>query len=98
MPPSVNAWYIGNPLATVSESRYDAQMNWPSLIADLQARNLSLTQIAALCRCGQSTLSDLKNKDGREPAFSLGQELIRLHKSSDRDLSRALAATEAKAA
>lgn len=72
-------------------------MNWSSLISELQARSLSLTQIAALCGCGQSTLSDLKSGASREPRASLSQELLRLQKSTDRSIARSLAALETKA-
>lgn len=55
-------------------------MDWQLLIADLQKRGLSQSQIATACNCGQATISDLANKPEREPSFKLGQALIALRK------------------
>lgn len=67
-------------------------MDWPSIISDLQARKLSLVQIAKLCGAGQATISDIKLKPGRDPSFTLGQALLHLHKASDREIARLLKA------
>jgi hypothetical protein len=56
-------------------------MNWQKLIADLQARGLRQVDIASLCDCRQSTVSDLATGITKEPSFTLGQSLIALHKS-----------------
>lgn len=69
-------------------------MDWPSLISDLQTRGLSLTQIGKLCEAGQATISDLKNKPGREPAFQLGQSILRLSRANDKALARLKAGIE----
>jgi predicted XRE-type DNA-binding protein len=56
-------------------------MNWQKLIADLQARGLRQVDIAALCGCTQSSISDLARGLNTKPSFVLGQALIELHKS-----------------
>jgi hypothetical protein len=76
-------------------------MDWPLLISDLQARGLSLLQTARICGCAQGTLSDLKGGRTKEPAYALGQSLIKLQKASDREIARLLKQSdvaEAKAA
>jgi transcriptional regulator with XRE-family HTH domain len=56
-------------------------MDWQSLIADLKSRNLTQHDIAAFCKCKQSTVSDLSRGITKRPNFELGQALIALHKS-----------------
>ncbi len=72
-------------------------MDWPSLITDIQKRGLSQMQIAAICGCGQATISDLYKGTTAEPRFALGQQLIVLAKASDRELRRLRARAESKA-
>lgn len=45
-------------------------------------------QIAAICDCGQTTISDLLKGTTTDPKFALGQQLIVLSKASDRELKR----------
>lgn len=53
-------------------------MDWKSLIAELQGFGLTQAQVAAICGCGQGTLSDLANGHTKEPRFSLGKALEEL--------------------
>jgi transcriptional regulator with XRE-family HTH domain len=50
-------------------------MDWTSFIAELQSHGLSQPQIAAVCGCGQATISDLASGKTKEPRDSLGQAL-----------------------
>ena len=59
-------------------------MNWQSLIADIQTRGMSQSQIASACDCGQATVSELANGKNTNPSFKLAQALIALHKSATR--------------
>ena len=54
-------------------------MDWKSLIADLQRHGYTQPQIAAVCGCGQATISDLAKGNTKEPRHSLGEALRRLH-------------------
>jgi predicted XRE-type DNA-binding protein len=73
-------------------------MDWQLIIADIQKRGLSQSQIASACHCGQATVSDLSNGKTKQPSFVLGQALLALSKASDRTIARhKLPATEAKA-
>lgn len=55
-------------------------MDWKSLIAVLQSRGLTQAQIAAECKCGQPSISDLATGKTLEPRFSLGEALLSLLK------------------
>ncbi len=55
-------------------------MDWKSLIAQIQAHGLSQPQIAAICGCGQATVSDLARGATGDPRDSLGQSLRELLK------------------
>lgn len=66
-------------------------MDWKSLIAEIQAHSLSQAQIAAVCGCGQATISDLASGRAKEPRYSLGVALEAL-------LARAKAEKAAEAA
>lgn len=57
-------------------------MDWEQLIAELVARRMSQTQIAAACGCGQATIADLANGKTKEPRHSLGETLRALHAST----------------
>jgi predicted XRE-type DNA-binding protein len=70
-------------------------MNWQSLIADLRARNFRQVDIAAICNCKQSTISDLATGETEQPSFALGQSLIALHKSRRKGPSAAKSRAEA---
>ena len=50
-------------------------MDWKSLIAEIQAHGLTQPQIAALCGCGQATVSDLANGKTSDPRHTLGESL-----------------------
>jgi predicted XRE-type DNA-binding protein len=56
-------------------------MDWQSLISDLQARDFRQVDLAEICKCKQSTISDLATGKTKVPNFMLGQSLIALHKS-----------------
>ena len=67
-------------------------MDWQSLIADLKSRGFRQEDIAAICKCKQSTVSDLARGITKRPNFELGQALIALHKSRRKAPSERLAA------
>lgn len=56
-------------------------MDWQSLISDLKARGFRQEEIAVLCKCKQSTVSDLARGITKRPNVELGLALIALHKS-----------------
>ena len=53
-------------------------MNWPALISDIQAAGWSQPQIAAECRCAQSTISDLAGGRTKDPRYTIGERLKQL--------------------
>lgn len=53
-------------------------MDWKSLISDIQTLGMSQPQIAAVCGCGQATISDLVSGKTKDPRHSLGVSLIAL--------------------
>jgi transcriptional regulator with XRE-family HTH domain len=67
-------------------------MDWQSLIADLKARNFRQEDIAALCNCKQSTVSDLARGITKRPNVEFGLALLALHKSRRKAPSQRLAA------
>jgi len=54
-------------------------MNWPKIIADIEAQGLSLTKIGQDVHAPVSTLSDLKQGRSREPRGALAISLMALH-------------------
>jgi predicted transcriptional regulator len=50
-------------------------MDWKALIAELQRLGHTQPQIAAVCGCGQATISDLAKGHTKEPRHSLGEAL-----------------------
>jgi len=72
-------------------------MDWPSIIADIQKRGLSQSQIAMACHCGQATVSDLSSGKTKQPGFVLGQALIELSRASDHAIEGYRTGAEAKA-
>jgi len=72
-------------------------MDWKSLIADLKLRGANQVQVAALCGCTQSTISDISTGKSTRPSFAIGQALLNLHGASKRELQRRLSSIEAKA-
>lgn len=64
-------------------------MDWAQIIKDISSTGLRQEQIAAFCGCGQSTISDLAVKKGREPGYSLGTKLRELHKRCQRHVNLA---------
>lgn len=53
-------------------------MNWPALISSIQAAGWSQPQIAAECRCAQSTISDLAGGRTKDPRYTIGEKLKQL--------------------
>ena len=53
-------------------------MNWLNLISDIKKHGLTQPQIAAICGCGQATISDLENGKTVDPRHSLGEALVGL--------------------
>jgi predicted transcriptional regulator len=65
-------------------------MDWKQVINQLQAGGLSQPQIAARCKCGQATISDLASGKTTDPRHSLGQALQQLLREREKQ-SRATA-------
>lgn len=65
-------------------------MNWKSAIEELQSFNLSQPQIAAACKCGQSTISDLAKGKTTDPRWSTGDAIKALlaQKRAEKDVER----------
>lgn len=67
-------------------------MDWKQIIGRLQASGMSQPQIAARCRCGQATISDLASGKTSDPRHSLGQALQLLAREVEEAASRQPAA------
>ncbi len=65
-------------------------MDWVQIIKDIVSTGVRQEQIATYCGCGQSTISDLLVKKGRDPSYSLGAKLLLLHKRCQRHVSLAV--------
>jgi hypothetical protein len=75
----------------VSESlinifKYRENMNWSTIIEDLQKAGYSQKQIAQYCNCSQGAISQIKSKfsqkctgNNKTVSFDLGNKLIDLH-------------------
>lgn len=71
-------------------------MNWKNLIAELIALGLTQSQIAARCKCGQTTVSELANGISSEPRHGLGQKLIACLKKMQKSQKRTARQTVAQ--
>lgn len=67
---------MGRPIISV--------MNWPELLQDLRAADMTQAQIASFAGAHQSTISDLATKRTKEPSFEIGNKLLTLHKRVQR--------------
>jgi hypothetical protein len=54
-------------------------VDWKTLISELTSCGYTQPAIAAACRCGQATISDLAKGTTKDPRHSLGEALRRLH-------------------
>jgi hypothetical protein len=70
---------IGLQLDSISVFRYSGVMNWIKLISDLSAAGVTQKDIAAHCACGQSTISEIGRGAIKNPAYSIGKQLIDMH-------------------
>lgn len=53
-------------------------MDWPSLISELDALGMNQPQIAAACKCAQSSISALARGETKDPRHSIGEALREL--------------------
>lgn len=67
-------------------SKYRENMNWSTIIEDLQKAGYSQKQIAHYCNCSQGAISQIKAKfsqnnttHNKSVSFDLGNKLIDLH-------------------
>lgn len=60
-------------------------------MSEISAAGFTQTQIAAICGCSQSTVSDIANGEIKQPNFSLGQSLLALHKKAQRKAKKSKA-------
>lgn len=55
-------------------------MNWQSIVSDLMHHaQLKQSEIAALCECGQASISELYTGQTLNPSSKLGFALLDLH-------------------
>jgi hypothetical protein len=84
-------WFAGLDFAEVTKWAYAAAhedvslapkdaTRWSKVITELRAVGFTQTAIAAHCGCGQPTVSDLAVGRARDPAYSLGEKLLNLHR------------------
>jgi predicted XRE-type DNA-binding protein len=59
-------------------------MNWPELLQDLRAADMTQAQIAAFVGVNQSSISDLARGLTKRPSFEIGERLSKLHKRVQR--------------
>lgn len=55
------------------------QMDWPTIIQELQDAGYSQKQIAESCGCTQGLISQIKNKQIKNASYSVGFGLINLY-------------------
>lgn len=72
-------------------------MNWPETIALLKQAGYSQSEVARICRCGQSTINELATSETKEPRYALGQALLKLEAKAKRKLAKAKASETAQA-
>lgn len=65
-----------------------APVDFRALLANLKARGMAQTEIAAYCGCDQTTISALNNGRAQEPLYGLGSKLLALHASESKTNSR----------
>ena len=63
-------------------------MNWKNTISDLQKAGLTQVQIAQVCGCTQSTVSELLNDESKVPRYPVGVALLELHKKTMRRVAK----------
>ena len=63
-------------------------MTWKKTISDLQKSGLTQVQIAQLCGCAQSTVSELLSDESKVPRYPVGAALLELHKKTMRRIAK----------
>lgn len=63
-------------------------MDWKNLITDLCAMGWTQQTIAAHCKCGQTTISELQRGISNEPRYALGAKLKELYRAELRKTKR----------
>lgn len=59
-------------------------MDWKNVISDLVAEGFTQPELASLCKCSQTAISELATGKTSQPRFSTGAALLKLHKKSRR--------------
>jgi transcriptional regulator with XRE-family HTH domain len=59
-------------------------MDWKNLISELLSEGYTQPQLAQLCCCSQTAISELATGKTSQPRFSTGDALIKLHKKAQR--------------
>lgn len=59
-------------------------MDWKNVISELVSDGYTQPQLAHLCNCSQTTISELATGKTSQPRFSTGDALIKLHKKVQR--------------
>jgi hypothetical protein len=70
--------------------------DWSALIAELtDVHDMSQSQIAAYCDCGQTTISDLLRRDTKDPRWRIGERLRALRSAKRREAAEKSVSTPA---
>ena len=59
---------------------HNAGMNWREIIKELRENGLSQVEIARVCGCDQSTISDLERGVAKDPRHALGERIRAMHR------------------
>ncbi len=54
------------------------------IVFDLLEGGMTQVEIAAACKCAQSTVSAIYRGENKNPGFELGQTLLELHKKQSK--------------
>lgn len=54
--------------------------HWPTLIQELNAADVSKSDISRQCDCGTSTVGDLSSGKVPDPRYSIGLNIVNLHR------------------
>lgn len=55
-------------------------MTLQQIVADLLEGGMTQVEIAAACRCAQSTVSAIYRGENKNPGFELGRTLLEIHR------------------
>lgn len=59
-------------------------MTLKKIVSDLLERGMTQVEIAAACKCAQSTVSAIYRGENKNPGFELGRTLLALHEKQSK--------------